>query len=134
MGYVLGFMYYTLSSRGPIRRIMKLIKDMKLINEGTSFSEIHGHEISQFILDIGSRKTKEEVIAVVQGYYLKYPGMFRKPLERVPYIVDQIFGDTSPDIMQSRQYILAQLLTNYRELPKIQQEDWEKFMGIQEDK
>ena len=85
--------------------------------------------IHQFILDIGSRKTKEEVITVIQSYYLKYTDRFRYSLDRIPEIVNKIFGDTSPDVMQGRQYVLAQLLTNYRELPEEQQKEWEKSLG-----
>ena len=96
--------------------------------ENTRFEEIEMF-IHQFILDIGSRKTKEEVITVIQSYYLKYTDRFRYSLDRIPEIVNKIFGDTSLDVMQARQYVLAQLLTNYRELPEEQQKEWEKSLG-----
>lgn len=93
---------------------------------------IHGHEISKFILDIDSRATKEEVIAVVQSYYLKYTDMFIRRIEHIPFIVEKIWDDTSPDVVNSRQYILAQTLTNYRRASDKEVTEWDKFLGIKD--
>jgi hypothetical protein len=77
--------------------------------------------ISRFISDIGSQTSKEEIIAVIQSYYLKRPDMFIVSLNMIPDIVTNVYGNTS-DIMKPRQYILVQILTNYRGLPEKQQE------------
>ena len=96
--------------------------------ENSRFEEIEVF-IHQFIMDIGSGKTTEDILACVQSYYLKYPDRFRYPIDMIPGLVSMVYKDASPAVMQSRKYSLVQLLTNYRELPEEQQKEWEKSLG-----
>jgi hypothetical protein len=69
-------------------------------------------ELIWFVNDIGAHFSKEEIIAVVQSYYLKYPGLFKKSLKNVPRIVDRLW-DGNFCSTDSKRYTLALVLLNH---------------------